>query len=601
MKACRDKSARLHWLAAVLVLLAAAPMGEANSLNLSGSIAGVVSDIAGTPQMGATVVLFNRYQRVVQRMLTDDRGSFRFESLRPDLYSVRVNLANFLPAVRYNIDIGPGIRQMLNINLASALSSLELVYAAPGQGALMSEDWKWVLRGSLATRPVLRILAEERGGPPGPRDSAFSNTRGMLRLSAGDTGFLGPLGSQPDLGTAFALATSLYGANEVKFSGNLGYASDSGIPAAGFRTTFSRNFDGGASPEVALTMRQTLVAGRAGIGILSGNRHAAPALRTMSLSLYDRTRLSDQLSVDYGATMESVTFLDRLNYFSPFARFSYDLGEMGTVEFGYSSGLPPVELLARNAAALETEQQQDLATLSLFPRMSLRDGRARVQRTENFELGYRRMLGSRTVSMAVYREAVANAALMASSPDGLALGSEYLPDLFSSSSVFNAGSYRTLGYMASLTQALWDGWSATAAYGNGGALHTGRGDVATGAAGEVRGLIRNRRQNWVATRVSGVAPGTKTRFAASYQWTDLRALTPGHFFLTQRVLPEAGLNVSLRQPLPSVAVFNGRLEATAELRNLLAQGYLPLTTGQGRRMQLIHSPRAVRGGLAFIF
>ncbi len=45
----------------------------------------------------------------------------------------------------------------------------------------------------------------------------------------------------------------------------------------------------------------------------------------------------------------------------------------------------------------------------------------------------------------------------------------------------------------------------------------------------------------------------------------------------------------------------GRLEATADLRNLLAQGYLPIRTADGRDVFLIHSPRAVRGGLSFIF
>ena len=45
----------------------------------------------------------------------------------------------------------------------------------------------------------------------------------------------------------------------------------------------------------------------------------------------------------------------------------------------------------------------------------------------------------------------------------------------------------------------------------------------------------------------------------------------------------------------------GRLEASADLRNLLAQGYLPLAAGDGRRLLLVQSPRALRGGLSFIF
>jgi hypothetical protein len=44
----------------------------------------------------------------------------------------------------------------------------------------------------------------------------------------------------------------------------------------------------------------------------------------------------------------------------------------------------------------------------------------------------------------------------------------------------------------------------------------------------------------------------------------------------------------------------GRLEASAELRNILAQGYVPLNLS-GRKAYLVHAPRSVRGGLSFIF
>jgi hypothetical protein len=43
------------------------------------------------------------------------------------------------------------------------------------------------------------------------------------------------------------------------------------------------------------------------------------------------------------------------------------------------------------------------------------------------------------------------------------------------------------------------------------------------------------------------------------------------------------------------------MEASAELRNLLAQGYLPLTTPGGNQVLLMNTPRSVRGALAFVF
>ena len=39
----------------------------------------------------------------------------------------------------------------------------------------------------------------------------------------------------------------------------------------------------------------------------------------------------------------------------------------------------------------------------------------------------------------------------------------------------------------------------------------------------------------------------------------------------------------------------------ADLRNLLAQGYLPLGIAGGQSLTLLETPRSVRGGLSFIF
>jgi hypothetical protein len=65
--------------------------------------------------------------------------------------------------------------------------------------------------------------------------------------------------------------------------------------------------------------------------------------------------------------------------------------------------------------------------------------------------------------------------------------------------------------------------------------------------------------------------------------------------------PEPGLNVMIRQPIPSIPGVPGHIEASAELRNLMAQGYLPLSTPGGQQLLLVNTPRSLRGGLAFVF
>jgi hypothetical protein len=43
------------------------------------------------------------------------------------------------------------------------------------------------------------------------------------------------------------------------------------------------------------------------------------------------------------------------------------------------------------------------------------------------------------------------------------------------------------------------------------------------------------------------------------------------------------------------------LEATVDVTNLLAQGYLPFLSADGRTLFLAQSPRAIQGGVSFTF
>src|SRR5690242_573431 len=147
-------SAKTHGSVISLVLgittLGAVPgvVSAAEAIKLSGAITGLVTNSGGAPQMGAAVLLYNRQDRVYQKTLTDDHGEFKFLGLFPDMYSVRVTLANFVPALKSNILVQPGMRSVLNVNLNTLFSSIQLAYPPVQGGAWMSDDWKWVLRGA---------------------------------------------------------------------------------------------------------------------------------------------------------------------------------------------------------------------------------------------------------------------------------------------------------------------------------------------------------------------------------------------------------------------------------------------------------------------
>ena len=574
---------------------------------LSGSIAGYVRDARGIPQMGASVFLFNRSERLIEQAITNERGIFGFEALAPDLYSVRVSLASFVPAMKQKIAVQPGMQSLLYVDLASVLSSIELVYAAPGQGALMSDDWKWTLKASSSTRPVLRMLPDISVSDPTRRDhpvgSVFSDTRGVVNVSAGDPGSLAA-SSQSDLGTAFALTTSMFGHNQLKVSGNVGYSAASTLPAAGFRTSFSRD---GLGPEIAVTMQQIYLPARAGLAMLAGQADGTPALRTMSVSVHDSTMLTDSLRLEYGASLDSVSFLDHFNYLSKYVRLSYEMGRGGKLQFAYSSGSPPVQLMSEGNSDSDSARgdtaalARDLAALSLLPRVSLLDGRAAVQRTQDLEFGYETRLRSTTVNFTGYRENVSNAALTVLAPDDVFTAGDVLPDISFGSSILDAGSFQRSGLAISVSQDLGDKFQVGASFGSSGALSTNTSELSGGSADELRSSLQNTQRFWASARASAKIPVTGTQITGSYQWMDYHdTIMPDHFYLTQNLYLGAGLNVLVRQPIPSLFGMPGRLEATAEVRNGLGQGYLPLVEG-GQRVTLVQSPRALRGGLSFIF
>lgn len=574
----------------------------ASPVKLAGAITGIVSNSTGIPQMGATVVLFNRQDRPVQKLQTDDHGQFHFAGLFPDFYSVRVSLATFFPAFKRDILVQPGMRSVLNVSLNTLFSTIQLSYPVTiDSGSLMSDEWKWVLRGASSTRPVLRLVGEPRlANVPDQNEhnSIFSETRGLLRVSAGDGSLVSNVNSQADMGTAFALATSLYGNNLLQVSGNLGYGSQTGVPAAAFRTSYSRSFAGG-NPEVSVTMRQLFLPARLGAA-MTGNDAALPMLRTMSAGLDDRKQVADNVTVQYGFTMDSVSFLDHLNYFSPYSRLTWSMPDGGSIEVAYSSGNARPDLSAMNADGADL--QHDLNTLGAFPRISLRDAKPQIQRGEEYEAAYSRKAGSRTYRVSAYYEMVRNATLSMVAPDGTFTGGDVLPDLFTGNSIFNLGDLHNSGYGASVTQNLGEHVSATLTYGSEGALTVQNHELVSNNPDELRAMIRAGRKRAATAQLMATVPHSGTHLIASYQWAnDQRWVMSGNLYSTQSNRPLPGLNVYVRQPLPHFAGMPWRMEATADLRNMLAQGYIPLGMTAGQRILLVDTPRSFRGGLSFIF
>ena len=406
----------------------------------------------------------------------------------------------------------------------------------------------------------------------------------------------GLCGNPQDLGTAFALETSVNGSSQVHVSGNVGYAA-SGFPSAGFRTTYRRDNQAGAGPQLALTVRQIYLPSLMGSGAPGAD---TAVLRTASISSIDKIDLADIIHLEYGFSLESISLFGRMNHVNPFARATYDLGEKSAVQVAVSSGSQPVELLAAGSEQNPNQALNgDLQALGQMTRISRRNNQAAVERTRVIEAGYQAVKGSRTYRASVYHEEVSNAAFLMSGESGFVDPGDLLPDLASRGIVFNLGDYRRTGYSASVTQALGDRVDVSVAGGHTDGLQLQSAPDSLPASGdELRSAVRNAPRPWVTVQAEASAPLTGTHLATSYGWTDPGVLMPLHVALTGKSDQQIGWNVYARQPLPTIGGMH--MEMTVDLRNLLAQGYVGIQSN-GRHAVLTNTPRAVRGGVSFIF
>ena len=598
-----------------LLTLAIVPFGclqAATPVRFAGAVSGLVLNSTGTPQPGASVSLFNQQDRLLQKAYTDLTGNFSFGDLLPDLYSVRVSLASFVPASRDHVQVRPGMRSLLEVSLSKMFSSIQVVSTVPAPGGLMSEDWKWTLRTDSSQRPILRLLPASATAIPavsvsgsganqtavGARNAAFHDSSALVRISASDSALADASGGETDLGTQFAFATSLYSNNRVRVSGDLGYVPLTGQPAAAIRTTYSRDIAGGA-PSISITMRQMNMPTRVGQGLMGGpgGDSPLPTLRALSISLRDKARLTDSLTLEYGSELDTITFLDRLQYFSPWAKLSYSLPR-GRLDMVFTSGNARPGLDSRDP---NDALQNELAALTLLPRLSEMNGHVKVQRGDDYEIGYSDVLAGIEYRVSGYHQYVANTTLTIANPDSSLFSGDLLPSMFASSALFDAGNISSTGYSVSATRSLTQNYKVTVAYGTIGVMTPGTGAAIFPDAESLRQAITTANRRALTFRSTGTVKHIGTRYVVSYQQADLKSAVPMASFSTQPDRTDPGLNFAIRQPIPFLPAGLGHVEATAEVRNILAQGYLPLSLSDGRQLLVVNAPRVFRGGLAFGF
>ncbi len=538
----------------------------------TGVISGLVRDSAGSPQMGAAVEIAAGPSTLV--VFTDAKGRFSVADLVPGVYALRVTAPSFLPSVRENVNVAPGAHLIVNLTLNTLFEAAQFLPVRP-RVSEDDDDWKWTLRSS-ANRPILRLLDDGSPALVSEQKSDDHRLKGQVVFLAGSEaeGY----GAAPAMGTSFSVQQSIFSSGTLSFDGNLGYGNG---PAGVVRAAYSHKFDNGSHPEFALTVRRF---GSPGVAL------PGAALEALSLSANDSMTFADVVEVAYGGEFQAIQFGERVSAFRPFGSVAVHLAPGTVVQYRYATSEPDM----RAAKGFDTAPA-DLSEAG--PRMSLVDSEPALERARHHELSLSQRLGRNNFQVAVFSDQITHTALVGVG-DITSASSGLLPDVYSGTFTYNGGTLSSDGVRVVFSRKLTAGLTATADYAFGGVVTL---DRAAADWADVQASLHNARRHAVTGKIAGNIPRCKTQWIASYRWTSGDALTPVDLFNVSPGQADPYLNVFLRQPLPTVSFLPGHMEAIIDLRNLLAQGYIPVVAQDGQTVYLVQSARSVRGGLSFTF
>jgi hypothetical protein len=532
------------------------------------AIAGYVRDASGIAQMGAVVEIVGSAARTLT-VFTDSAGYYSAKNLLPGIYSIKVSAASFLPSMEEKINLQPGTSIRLNVTLNTLLNAVRV---GPLRGNADDDDWKWTLR-SVANRPVLRIFDD----PALSAEQQQHDFRASFSFLAGSPA--AGYGSGSDMSTGFAVERSIFSASRVGLSGNIGYGD--GLPAAVLRATYAHRLLDGSGPSMAVTMRRFAPS--------DPNLHYA-ALQALALNAGDDLALGDVLEVRFGSELQTIQFLGHVTAFRPYGSVDLHSSPNTVVEYEYATSLPNTR----------DEKGFDSAPADLSesdPRVSMTNFTTRLERAHHQELNVSRRLGNNSVQVAVFSDRVDNTALIGTGAV-TAAGGYVLPDVYSGTFTYGGDNLDSRGVRVVLQRKLCSDLTATLDYAYGGVLDLAKPDVELQDAQQ---WITTQRRQAVAAKFSGTVPGTHTRWIASYRWVNGPALTAVDMFNASPGQSDPFLNLFIRQHIPTLGFLPTHMEALIDVRNLLAQGYVPVMGQDGQTVYLVQAARSVRGGVTITF
>lgn len=547
------------------------------------AVSGVVRDARGVAQMGALVEVLAAGSESVATAMTDLHGRYRIADLMPGRYQVRASASLFMPAARRNLRLYSGMSATVNLTLNMLTDPAAWLPAERRKPDEPDGDWRWTLR-SVANRPILRIFGD---GNAVPVSEDTAETPGGAPLEArastlsGDGGFGGG-----GVRTMLALDKAGKGGSQTvvrtEMAAGQGYA-----PAMQIDAGYERNagYAGQSRMVVSYLSHPEIVS--------SGSTTGLQAIRLASAQ---KMNLGDAVEVEAGSTVYAIRTAETVLTAQPFLRVTVHPGAVWAVRYQLATARD-----LQDFAGLDSVEAEIPVAVSCGTRPCTESGMHQ-------EIALIRRAGGGVVEAAVYHDAIGRSSIDGmgmAGPGGLAAAELAAGSASSGVAVDEAtGSFRYLvagttsnGVSLTLSEPLADGLWAALEFESGRALAMPKAD-GQGLPQGLAGLHPQAAEAETAS-IQGRVLRTGTRLCASYRWQPLHLVTavgPYAPFSDQ-----AYLGLYVRQALHWGDRLPPGFEATVNVVNLLAQGYVPFLSTDGRTLYLAQSPRTVQGGISFTF
>jgi hypothetical protein len=333
-----------------------------------------------------------------------------------------------------------------------------------------------------------------------------------------------------------------------------------------------------------------LVVGFASHPELMGTGSAAGE-QVMQMASARKIRLGDAVDVEAGGTVYAIHTGGTALTTQPFLKVTVHPGEVWAVRYRLATSRDRQGFDGLNSIASD------------LPVAAMSGGRLCTEGGNHQEIGVSRNAGRGLVEVAVYHDAIDRSAVggtgALSAADLLAgAGSSgVVVDTATDSFRFLGSGYSANGMRVTVSEPLTSDLWATLEVASGAAL------AMNGAsAGQLPGVsagLHPRDAEVATAELKGKVLRTGTKLRASYRWQPQRLVTAVDPYELSG--DQAYLSFYVRQALRWGDRLPPGLEATVDVTNLLAEGYQPFLSADGRTLFLAQSARTVQGGLSFTF